>query len=226
MRYVHIPIGYDGVPTEAALRMARAVRDLPGPVYLHCHHGQHRGPASAAAVHLLLDPACPVEQALAEMKRAGTDPKYQGLWAAPAQIRKLGAVNLDKVDSQFPETVKPAAFADVMVRVDEQWDKLKEIKAAGWKASKSNPNSSPGHEALLLNELWREAVRMPEISARPRDFRTWLKHAEDASTKLESALACEAGKPEVDAAAAEEAFKAVAASCTRCHAKYRDKPRK
>jgi protein tyrosine phosphatase (PTP) superfamily phosphohydrolase (DUF442 family) len=226
MRYVHIPIGYDGVPMEAALRMARAVRDLPGLVYIHCHHGQHRGPASAAAVHLLLDPKCTVQTALAEMKRAGTDPKYTGLYAAPANIRRLGPVDLDKVDAGFPESVKPAAFAQVMVRIDEQWDKLKEIKAASWKPTHTEPNSTPGHQALLLNELWREAVRMPEIRARPPDFQSWLRRAVDASTKLETALACEAGKPGVDALAAEDAFKAVAASCTQCHAKYRDVPRR
>src|SRR5262245_3837035 len=41
LRYIHLPIGYDGVPRAKALRLARAVRDLPGPVYLHCHHGKH-----------------------------------------------------------------------------------------------------------------------------------------------------------------------------------------
>src|SRR3984893_602801 len=32
LRYVHLPIGYDGVPPEQGLRIAKAVRDLPGPV--------------------------------------------------------------------------------------------------------------------------------------------------------------------------------------------------
>src|SRR5262245_28340423 len=35
LRYVHLPIGYDGVSREQALRIARAVRDLPGQVYIH-----------------------------------------------------------------------------------------------------------------------------------------------------------------------------------------------
>jgi protein tyrosine phosphatase (PTP) superfamily phosphohydrolase (DUF442 family) len=45
LRYVHLPIGYGGVSEEQGLRLARAVHDLPGPIYLHCHHGKHRGPA-------------------------------------------------------------------------------------------------------------------------------------------------------------------------------------
>jgi protein tyrosine phosphatase (PTP) superfamily phosphohydrolase (DUF442 family) len=223
MRYVHIPIGYDGVPTEAALRMARAVRDLPGPVYIHCHHGQHRGPASAAAVHLLLDPNCTVATAVGEMKRAGTDPRYEGLYAAPARIRKLGPVDLDKVDAQFPESVKPAAFAQVMVSIDEEWEKLKAIKAAGWKATQLNPNLRPGHEALLLNELLREAVRMPESAARPQDFRDWLAAAERGSTNLHTALMSKAKA--ANAEAADKAFRDLGATCARCHAKYRDVPR-
>src|SRR5205814_1359060 len=32
LRYVHLPIGYDGVPEARAYQLARAVRDLPGPV--------------------------------------------------------------------------------------------------------------------------------------------------------------------------------------------------
>src|SRR5262249_999764 len=49
LRYVHIPFGYDGIPPEQILRLAKAVRDLPGPIYIHCHHGMHRGPAAASA---------------------------------------------------------------------------------------------------------------------------------------------------------------------------------
>src|SRR5688500_5709584 len=40
LRYVHLPHGYDGVPELRAKELAKAVRDLPGPVYIHCHHGK------------------------------------------------------------------------------------------------------------------------------------------------------------------------------------------
>jgi protein tyrosine phosphatase (PTP) superfamily phosphohydrolase (DUF442 family) len=80
MRYLHIPFGYDGIPPAQILRLAKAVRDLPGPIYIHCHHGMHRGPAAASAIHLCLDKNC---QALAEMRRAGTDPHYTGLMRCP-----------------------------------------------------------------------------------------------------------------------------------------------
>jgi protein tyrosine phosphatase (PTP) superfamily phosphohydrolase (DUF442 family) len=223
MRYVHIPIGYDGVPFESALRMAKAVRDLPGPVYIHCHHGQHRGPASAAVIHLVLEPNCKVDQALAEMKRAGTDPKYKGLYAAPSDMRKVAHINLDAVPSDFLESVKPAAFADVMVHVDEQWDKLKLIKAARWQTPKDHPDVTPAHEALLLVEQFREAARLPTSESRPKDFRDWLQEAQTNAEKLEGVLQAGANA-KANADAAEQAFKAVNSSCTRCHARYRDVP--
>jgi protein tyrosine phosphatase (PTP) superfamily phosphohydrolase (DUF442 family) len=50
IRYVHLPIGYDGVPTNQAARMIKAAETLPGPVFVHCHHGLHRGPAGAAVI--------------------------------------------------------------------------------------------------------------------------------------------------------------------------------
>src|SRR5262245_29349048 len=33
IRYVHLPIGYDGIPREQAVRIIKAVRLMPGPVY-------------------------------------------------------------------------------------------------------------------------------------------------------------------------------------------------
>ncbi|CAN5389483.1 hypothetical protein BH10PLA2_BH10PLA2_12960 [soil metagenome] len=225
MRYVHIPVGYDGVPLESALKMARATRDLPGPIYIHCHHGLHRGPAAAAAIHLILEPGCSVETVVAQMKRAGTDPKYAGLYAAQAKIREIGKVDLDKVPAEFPEAQKPAGFTKAMVEVDEQWDKLKLIKAAGWKTPKANPDLSPAHESLLLMEQFREAARLPSIQAKPDDFRKWLSEAEQQAKKLETLLASKPGSA-VDTTAATKAFSAIAATCTRCHAKYRDVPAK
>ncbi len=62
LRYVHIPIGYDGIPRPAALALVRAIREAPGPIYIHCHHGKHRGPA-AAAVACMAEGIANTEQA-------------------------------------------------------------------------------------------------------------------------------------------------------------------
>src|SRR5262249_10275117 len=52
LRYVHLPVGYDGIPRDQAILLVAAIRDLPGPVFVHCHHGKHRGPAAAAVCAL------------------------------------------------------------------------------------------------------------------------------------------------------------------------------
>jgi protein tyrosine phosphatase (PTP) superfamily phosphohydrolase (DUF442 family) len=226
MRYVHLPFGYDGVPRDQALRIARAARDLPGPVYLHCHHGKHRGPAAAAVVHLCLDGKCSVEAAVAEMRRAGTDPRYKGLYAAPRELRRPTAEELDRVPAEFPEVAPVPALAGIMVGVDERWDNLKQIKAAGWATPPGHPDLDPPHEALQLLEQYREAARLPRVQRRPEDFRGRLADAEEAAGELEAALRRGNEKGSVDTSAAERAFRRVEAACAGCHARYRDVPQK
>jgi hypothetical protein len=223
LRYVHLPIGYDGVPREQALRIAREVRDLPGPVYLHCHHGRHRGPAAAAVAHLCLDEKCGVAAAVAEVRRAGTDPRYQGLYAAPGQLRRPTRQELDQVPANFAEVAEVAALAQAMVALDGHWERLKQVRAAGWKAPPEHPDVDPPHEALQLLEQYREARRLLQAQARPAEFRRWLAEAEEGAKELEAALRDRAKKP-ADGSAAEKAFRRAERACTRCHARYRDVP--
>jgi protein tyrosine phosphatase (PTP) superfamily phosphohydrolase (DUF442 family) len=225
LRYVHLPIGYDGVPREQALRIARAVRDLPGPVYVHCHHGKHRGPAAAAVALLFLDESCGPEQAVAWLRRAGTDPRYQGLYAAPRQLRRPTKEELDAVPARFPEAADVGGMARLMVRLDQHWDHLALARRAGWKTPPGHPDVDPPHEALQMAELYREAARLPQLRGKHRDeLRRWLAEAEATAQRLEAVL--DAGKKAgvVDRAETEKAFGKAAADCTRCHARYRDVP--
>src|SRR5437868_1319905 len=50
MRYIHLPHGYDGIPPQTQLQLIKAVETAGGPIYIHCHHGKHRGPVAAAVV--------------------------------------------------------------------------------------------------------------------------------------------------------------------------------
>jgi protein tyrosine phosphatase (PTP) superfamily phosphohydrolase (DUF442 family) len=218
LRYVHLPVGYDGVPREQALRIARAVRDLPGPVYLHCHHGKHRGPAAAAAAWRCLDAARPAADALALLRRAGTDPHYTGLYATVEALAPPEPGELDGVAADFPEVARVNDLARLMVALDERWDHLKAVRAAGWKAPPDHADLDPPHEALQLREHYRELARLPEVESRPDDFRRLLGEAEGAAGELEQAL--RAGQ------AAEPAFGRSAALCTQCHVQFRDAPRR
>jgi len=224
MRYVHIPIGYDGISREQAVRLAKAVRDLPGLVYMHCHHGKHRSPAAAAVVRHCLDDRCGVEAAVEVMRRAGTDPRYVGLYAAPKQVRRPTAEELDALPADFPEVAKVSALAQMMVIVDERWDRLKLVRAAGWKVPPRHPDVVPAHEALQLREAYHECARVPKLKRYPEEMQRWLAEAEKQATALETALRPTKGGTGVDTKAAEAAFTLLADGCKQCHARYRDRP--
>lgn len=219
MRYVHLPFGYDGLPREQALRIARAVRDLPGPVYVHCHRGTVRGPTAAAVARLFLDDQCTVETALDGMKLAGFDRRYAGLWDAPKELKRPTAKELDAAAADFPEAVPPAGLKQFMVAIDATTGNLQAIRKAGWRTPKDKPDLDPPHEALQLVEHFKELRRLPKTGERPEDFRDKLADAEACAQKLEDAL--RAPKE----GAAEEAYKQTDAACLRCHAAYRDVPK-
>jgi protein tyrosine phosphatase (PTP) superfamily phosphohydrolase (DUF442 family) len=228
MRYVHIPFGYDGIPPEQTLRLAKAVRDLPGPIYIHCHHGMHRGPAAASAIHLCLDRNCTVNQALAEMHRAGTDPHYTGLYAVPRTLVRPSNADLDPIASDFPEVATVPDLAECMVGIDKCWDNLKQIRSAGWKTPANQQDLDPAHEALMLRESFQESLRVSArfqraefvgAHSRPAEVGLWLADAVEKATSLEQRFRSGAEHP-----ALEHAFTDMGACCTRCHAKYRDVP--
>jgi protein tyrosine phosphatase (PTP) superfamily phosphohydrolase (DUF442 family) len=226
LRYIHLPFGYDGIPRQQVLRLARAVRDLPGPFYIHCHHGKHRGPAAAAALHLCMDQKCSIEQAVAEMRRAGTDPHYTGLYAVPQALARPTDEELDRVRGDFPEVAEVPGLAQVMVEIDAHLENLKRIHAAGWRTPSDHADLDPPHEALQLVEQYREAGRLKQVKGRSEEFRHWLADAEQKASELEGVLRPGVKKREVNRQAADEAFRKVVASCAQCHANYRDVPKK
>lgn len=223
LRYVHLPIGYDGVPREQALRIAKAIRDLPGPIYLHCHHGKHRAPAAAAAAHLCIEPSCTAAQAVEEMRRAGTDPRYQGLYATVRDFDRPDSAEIDDAPSDFPEVSPVGGLAAAMVDIDQTWERLLAVQYAGWTAPAKHPDLDPAHEALQLVEHYREAQRLRELDGRPPGLRRQLAEAERSAADLEAALR-EAGDDAARRERAEAAFAASRKSCASCHASFRDVP--
>jgi protein tyrosine phosphatase (PTP) superfamily phosphohydrolase (DUF442 family) len=224
LRYVHLPFGYDGIPRQRVLELAKAVHVLPGPFYIHCHHGKHRGPAAAAAIHLCLDDKCSVNQVMAEMRRAGTDPHYTGLYAVPKSFKRPSPKDLDELPADFPEVAKVPDLAQFMVEIDARLENLKLIRAAAWKTPSKHPDLDPAHEALQLVEQFREAGRLEPVKKRPGEFRHWLAHAEAKAAELEQVLRLDKGSGAANLHAADEAFLKTGASCVHCHAKYRDMP--
>ena len=221
LRYVHVPIGYNGMSHSQVVRLAKAVKEVPGPIYIHCHHGKHRGPTAAAVAQLCADENCKVATALEILKKAGTDPKYKGLFASIRNFQRPSNRELASVGVP-PEAVRAAGLTQAMVSIDNTWDHLILVRAAGWKTPKDHPDLDPRQEVGQLIQHYREVSELPKTKDRPADFLRKLADARAIAKDLESIL----GSPTVDAGAAEKAFAKANQACTRCHAKYRDEPRK
>jgi hypothetical protein len=217
MRTVHLPFGYDGCPTPTANRIARAVRDLPGPVYLHCHHGRHRSPAAAAFVRIALD-GISNQEAIEEMERAGTGKNYVGLYGDVRAYKPPTRQELDRVPPEFPQVARTPRLTEAMVQMEHRLDHLLTAQKEGWRVPRQHPDIEPAHEALQLRELYTELLRMPEIRNRPSEFVGWMRDGEKDARALEVAL--RAGVR----SRADAAMGRVAAGCASCHARYRNVP--
>jgi hypothetical protein len=217
IRYVHLPFGYDGVPTNQAIRLVKAAETLPGPIYVHCHHGLHRGPAGAAVICMGMVGWTPA-QADSWLKLAGTSTNYPGLYRTVEAFQPPSAQALKMVPEDFPETSPIPPLADVMVQIDQTVDRLKLIKQAGYHAPASNPDLDPAHETLLLDELFKELARSPIAEKRDGDFRAKLARAEQAAGEFHTSLSV----TPVISLKADAAFQHLNDACAACHKAHRN----
>ena len=228
MRYVHLPHGYDGIPEQRVNELASAVRELDGPIYIHCHHGKHRSPA-AAAVACVSTGMIDVGQAQAVLKLAGTNPNYLGLYQSVSSARQIDNATLDNFDFQFQEVSEIPPMAEAMVEIERVFSQLKQIAAAGWRSPTKHPDLEPAHEALMLREHFSEMLRAAYISETDQDFRELLKSSELLAKGLESDLRQwkrdSTNVNHVDSEARKEFDKRIMqieTGCTDCHQRFRD----
>ena len=231
LRYVHLPIGYDGFDDARKAELVRAVRDLPKPIYLHCHHGKHRSAGAAATVAVSLGWMDNAEAA-AHMKRSGTAEGYKGLWSCAAKAAPMMSAAIDAARGDFPELTRPDSMVAAMVAIDEALDRIKLVEKNGWKVPVSHPDLAPAADAGRIADLLR--VLDADLAAKPAgepgrdahlgrldeaaraDFRALLvRNAREASELEELLLGG-------DAARIAPAMKALGAGCKDCHVKYRD----
>ncbi len=203
LRYVHIPIGYDGIPADAIGMLTRVVRECELPVYVHCHHGKHRGPA-AAAISAMIAAEFDHEQALELLTVAGTSHDYAGLWRDVEHFQPLpDDVILPPITSSA--TVEP--LAAMMVRIDDCWDTLQV-------AVNASRLDGVREQASILEQLFRESSRLADV----KDEAQWLpdmQAAEKAAGALRDALGNETGH-------VEEALAIVSRNCKSCHQRHRN----
>jgi protein tyrosine phosphatase (PTP) superfamily phosphohydrolase (DUF442 family) len=217
LRYVHLPIGYDDVTAEEGKAIAKAIDELDGPIYVHCHHGKHRS-AAAIAVACVMNGRLKPEQAEAVLRTFGTGENYKGLWASAQNARPIGVEALREIKVDYREQAKIPPLADAMVAIDKTFERLKLAQKSGWTAPTVHPDIDPAHEALQLRERLHELGRTGEIQARAQPFHDLLSENEQAVRQLHELLS---GRKPV-AAEADRLFKSASASCAACHKAYRD----
>jgi protein tyrosine phosphatase (PTP) superfamily phosphohydrolase (DUF442 family) len=219
MRYIHLPIGYNGFDEQRKLQLVRATRDAMknGPVYIHCHHGKHRSAGAAAAIAASLGWLSP-EDGVARMHVSGTSANYSGLYACAGRATKLASSTVDEVPSDFPSVWKPSNFVKGMVEVDEVFERLKAVEKAGWTTPADHPDLVPAGEAGRLADLFRMLNETDYVGRKPSEFATMMHEADATAQALEDLLAGQGP----DHARLGAQLKLVTASCKSCHTKFRD----
>lgn len=214
LRYVHVPIGYDGLTEEAAQQIAAAATLAEGSVFIHCHHGRHRGPAAAALLARAAG-SWDADRATKWMKEAGTSPDYPGLYRSVNDFVPPDRPILEAARRQWKPAVQPQGIVEAMVRIDGHAEALADMKAAGWKSIPGAPDETPVSAVRQLGELYREANRL-RLGPPDERFQKEMAEAGQGAERLEAAL--RRGDP----AEADKAWKAVKDGCVHCHRQWRN----
>ncbi|MFO1460956.1 MAG: cytochrome c [Verrucomicrobiota bacterium] len=207
LRYLHLPFGYDGIPSNRVVELVRvATGETNGGIYVHCHHGLHRGPTAAAIVAMASGTWTP-DDARAFLRQAGTSSDYPGLHRAVRNFTLPSAAELDRI-GPLPEVNVTTSEVAVMVELDAHLDRIR--------TALERKTTAPSEEAVLLWEQLREWSRQPAPGAKPAGYRTRLGEAEAAAHHLKEVVASS------DAEVREAALRDLGRTCTACHREYRN----
>lgn len=215
LRYVHLPIGYDGMTSDDLLRLAYALRTAPRPIYVHCFHGRHRSPAAVAAAEVVLG-RLSVRQAERVLEAAGTSPSYPGLFAALDLAARLDPQWLACAAGPLPERVEPEPFLLAMGRIDRTWNTLWGGRQRQWKLAGADAATFASDADALAEQFRTAATHVPQRWRRESIVQQ-LASAAQRAARLGEAL--RTGR----LSAASDHADRLRASCRRCHADTRNR---
>lgn len=203
LRYVHVPIGYGKIGPQQRADLVEAVKTAGGPVFMHCHHGKHRGPAAAGYCGMAAGQLTQ-EQGLLLLTEAGTRKDYTGLWEA---IQKFEPPMVPA--GKLVEVAEVEPIVAAMVRIENHWTGLEKSLQAGQAL-----DAEARQELLLLTEEFRELPRQYMTS--DEDLKKQMQQAQEATESLLKAI--ESG---AEAAKIKQAAERVSQRCVDCHAAHR-----
>ena len=205
IRYIHLPIGYDGVSHARALDLAKAISSIPDGIYVHCHHGRHRAPAATAVACVALR-IMNRRQAKMFLKEAGTSPRYTGLFRSIQDIDIVDGDSLERHHCVFKESVDVAPVAEHMVAIDRRMEQVIADLDSGSKQFSEN--------AVLLHEHFVETLRSDEIKQWSPSHRRQLQNSAETAMQIVDS----ANDPRVS----RGLIATLKSQCNRCHAEIRD----
>jgi protein tyrosine phosphatase (PTP) superfamily phosphohydrolase (DUF442 family) len=215
MRYVHLPHGYQGIPKQRVLEIAKALRELPKPIYVHCHHGKHRSPTAVAAATIALGYRTR-DEGRTMMAIGGTNKDYRGLFATIDEIENCEAIDWDKVSSLFTEKSEVPRTASEMIDIDTRFAKL---------SQSGLPEKDFLYEVLMLEESFTELERttQTETIQCPSDVDIKEYFALLASgAKLMKDFRLEATQSQSTMDQRQSLVSLLKNTCNACHQKFRD----
>ncbi len=204
LRYVHIPLPYSGIPRHSSRMLAKVVKECDSPIFVHCHHGLHRGPAAAAICGMAQKQMTP-EQAIAFLKEVGTDPKYVGLFRDVENYRPLSPREESRLQQvKLVEKAPVDALSDIMIRID------KHLGFVEQQFELTAPiDRTIAEHSVAMSEEFKESARLKKVSD---ELQAKFIEASKASAAIAKAK---------DQHHAQSHFKKLKQQCVACHAESR-----
>ena len=194
MRSVHLPIGYDEVPESTLRSLVKLTQEHPETIYVHCHQGQHRGPAVAAVIQRIRK-EWNTEQSREILSACGTSKDYPGLWKATATpLPEFTECS----QAQLPEAVQPKGLTELMLTIQDQRDSLD---------SMGNNYADITATLLVVEESFRELQRGYHTQD-TENSKSWNSEIEHMITTLQEMREAPGGHTD---------FARIDARCTSCH---------
>ena len=216
LRYIHLPLGYDGIPSHRVAALIRAAESAGGPVYVHCHHGRHRGPA-AAAVICEGTAGWTTNQAIAWLGIAGTAPEYAGLYRSTITFRPPTPGELASV-GELPEVTATSSRIETMVAIDDIFGRLKSAQQRDEKGIPGDPGASPISLATVLWEHFRELERREGTALQTNEYALKLAR----TVKLADQLRRQLQEPTGGGTRHATQLQSLGQACVDCHRRFRN----
>lgn len=212
IEYYHIPFGYDSIPEKAQQQLTRVAREIEGPIYVHCHHGRHRGPAAMAIICQAAQ-KFDTKEAVQFMQQAGTSAQYKGLWKSVREFTPPDKqVTLPKL--------KHVSEVNFLVDNMAQMDRLSDLISSELKQQNALSTKSLQENALLLHELMFETNRqLKQTQPEKQDLIKFFKSAQESTISFQNSLKKDHN---FNNGAVQQAWQTLKQDCRNCHKKHRN----